>query len=218
MQLYSLGFLFLLLPVGGLIYYFLRGSMRRVFLLCYSLLFVGLLSPLSLLLLLAVMIPDYLLARYIAMAHPKARTLLLGCVIKDIALAVACSILTELDKLILPVGVFIAAFTSVGYLIDLYRGECEPIEDPVCYGVFCCFFGKLYIGPVVSAQQFIPQLENLQMTAEGITRGMVQFLRGLAKIVVLAGSLQELILQWETLLSLEVTVLGTWLHVLCYIV
>ena len=217
MQLYSLGFLFLLLPVGGLIYYFLRGSMRRVFLLCYSLLFVGLLSPLSLLLLLAVMIPDYLLARYIAMAHPKARTILLGCVIKDIALAVACSILTELDKLILPVGVFIAAFTSVGYLIDLYRGECEPIEDPVCYGVFCCFFGKLYIGPVVSAQQFIPQLENLQMTAEGITRGMVQFLRGLAKIVVLAGSLQELILQWETLLSLDVTVLGTWLHVLCYI-
>ena len=87
------------------------------------------------LLLLAVMIPDYLLARYIAMAHPKARTILLGCVIKDIALAVACSILTELDKLILPVGVFIAAFTSVGYLIDLYRGECEPIEDPVCYGL-----------------------------------------------------------------------------------
>ena len=128
-----------------------------------------------------------------------------------------CSILTELDKLILPVGISIAAFTSVGYLIDLYHGECDPIDDPIRYGVFCSFFGKLYIGPIVSAQQFVPQLDDPQMTAEGITRGMVQYLRGLAKIVILAGSLQELITQWETLLSLEVTILGTWLHVLCYI-
>ena len=45
MQLTSLGFLFVLLPVGGLIYYFLRGAGRRRFLLGYSLLFVGLLSP-----------------------------------------------------------------------------------------------------------------------------------------------------------------------------
>lgn len=92
MQLTSLGFLFVLLPVGGLIYYFLRGAGRRRFLLGYSLLFVGLLSPLCLLLLLAVMVPDYLLARYIAMAHPRARSILLGCVIKDISLAVVCSI------------------------------------------------------------------------------------------------------------------------------
>ena len=113
MQLTSLGFLFVLLPVGGLIYYFLRGAGRRRFLLGYSLLFVGLLSPLCLLLLLAVMVPDYLLAQYIAMAHPRARSILLGCVIKDISLAVVCSILTELDKLILPVGISIAAFTSV---------------------------------------------------------------------------------------------------------
>lgn len=56
MQLTSLGFLFVLLPVGGLIYYFLRGASRRRFLLGYSLLFVGLLSPLCLLLLLAVMV------------------------------------------------------------------------------------------------------------------------------------------------------------------
>lgn len=131
MQLYSLGFLFLFLPVGGLIYYFLHSNGRRWFLLLYSLLFVALLSPLCLLLLLAVMVPDYLLARYIAMAHPKARAILLGCVIKDIALAVICSILTELDKLVLPVGIAIAAFTSVGYLIDLYHGECEPFDDPI---------------------------------------------------------------------------------------
>ena len=134
MQLTSLGFLFVLLPVGGLIYYFLRRAGRRRFLLGYSLLFVGLLSPLCLLLLLAVMVPDYLLARYIAMAHPRARSILLGCVIKDISLAVVCSILTELDKLILPVGISIAAFTSVGYLIDLYHGECDPSMIPSATG------------------------------------------------------------------------------------
>ena len=217
MQLYSLGFFFFLLPLGGLAYYFLRGSGRRIFLLFYSLLFVALLSPLCLAVILAMAIPDFLLARLIADAHPKARTILLFCVIKDLTLVVLFSILTELGRLVLPLGIAIAAFTSIGYLIDLYHGECELIEDPAAYGVFCCFFGKLYVGPIVSAQQFIPQLENLQMTGEGITRGMIQFLRGLAKIVVLADSLWALIAQWETLLAQEVTVLGTWLHVLCYI-
>ena len=102
MPLTSLGFLFVFLPAGGLLYYFLRGAGRRIFLLCYSLLFVGLLSPLCLLLLLAVTVPDYLLARPIAMAHPRAHAILLAAVAKDIALAVLCSVLTELGRLMLP--------------------------------------------------------------------------------------------------------------------
>lgn len=40
MQLTSLGFLFVLLPVGGLIYYFLRGAGRRRFLLGLSLIHI----------------------------------------------------------------------------------------------------------------------------------------------------------------------------------
>ena len=217
MHLYSLGFLFFFLPLGGLLYYFLRGKARILLLLALSLLFVGLLSPLYLGLMVLCVGIDYFLARYIALAHPHARAIFIFCVIKDILFFVVCSVLSELDRLILPLAIAIPAFTSLGYLADLYRGETDLIEDPAAYGVFCCFFGKLYIGPIVSANDFIPQLTAARMDAEGVTSGMVQFIRGLAKTVVLAGSLSDLIGRWEALLVSEVTVLSTWMRIICCI-
>ena len=43
-----------------------------------------------------------------------------------------CSVLTELGRLMLPVGITIAAFTSVGYLIDLYHMECCLLYTSRC--------------------------------------------------------------------------------------
>lgn len=215
MDLYSLGFLFLFLPVGCLIRYNLPDRLHTPFLLVYSLLFVALRSPIFFVLMVVTVGLDFILARYIAYAHPKARAIFLFCVIKDLAVPVVCSILSELDWLVLPLGISIAALTSMGYIIDLYRGECDLIEDVAAYGVFCCFFGKLYVGPIVSANQFIPQLQKARMTAEGIAHGMVQFIRGMAKIVILTHSLQQLNLRWDALLQTEVTVLGTWMRIVC---
>lgn len=217
MNLYSLGFLFLFLPVGALVYYLLRGRMRSIFLLLLSLLFVGLLSPLFLLLMIVCVGLDYLLAKPIAYAHPRAKAIMAFCVTKDILLFVVCSSLMELHYFYLPLGVSVAAFTSLGYIADLYHGETDLVDDPIAYGIFCCFFGKLYIGPIVSANDFIPQVATAHLTAYGISRGMVQLIRGLAKKVILADALSELIVRWDSLLVTEVTVLGTWMKVICFI-
>lgn len=217
MHLYSLGFLFVFLPLGALLYYFCRGRMRSIVLLMLSLLFVALLSPLFLLLMVVCVGLDFLLAKPIAYAHPRARAILYFCFIKDILLFVVCSSLMQLHLLVLPLGISIAAFTSLGYIADLYRGETDLVEDPVAYGLFCCFFGKLYVGPIVSANDFIPQVANARLTAAGVSDGMVQFIRGLAKKVILADSLWELIARWDLLLADNVTVLGTWMRIICYI-
>ncbi len=217
MDLYSLGFLFIFLPLGALTYYLLRGRARGIFLLLLSFLFVALLSPLFLLLMVITVGLDYLLAKPIAYAHPKARAMLFFCVAKDLLLFVVCSSLIELDRLYLPLSISIAAFTSLGYVTDLYHGETDLIEDPVAYGLFCCFFGKLYVGPIVTANEFIPQVEKASLTTDGVRGGMVLLIRGLAKKVILADSLWELILRFQTLSSESPTVLGTWLTIICYI-
>lgn len=217
MNLYSLGFLFLFLPVGSLLYYFLRGRSRSIFLLGLSFLFVGLLSPLFLLLMVASIAIDFYLAKPIAYAHPKAKMIFAFCVIKDILLFVVTSSLAQLHRLALPLSISIVVFTSIGYLADLYHGETDLVEDPVAYGLFCCFFGKLYVGPIVSANDFIPQVEQARMTPEGITQGMSRFILGLAKKVILADSLLELIGSWDSLLLTNTTVLGTWMRIICYI-
>lgn len=217
MNLYSLGFLFVFLPLGAFFYYFLKGRMRSIFLLLLSLLFVALLSPLFLLLMVVCVGLDFLLSKPIAYAHPRARAIMGFCVVKDILLFVVCSSLMELGHLALPLGISIAAFTSLGYITDLYHGEVDLVEDAVDYGIFCCFFGKLYVGPIVSAKDFIPQIKKAHLTPEGVSGGMVLLIRGLAKKVVLADSLLELIGRWDSLLTGGVTVLGTWMRVICYI-
>ncbi len=180
MQLTSLGFLFVLLPVGSLIYYFLRGA-GRASSSCsgYSLLFVGLLSPI---------VPAVAAGRYGTglPPWPSISPWLTHGPGPSCWAASSRTSLWQWSALSLPnwisssspVGISIAAFTSVGYIIDLYHGECDPIDDPIRYGVFCSFFGKLYIGPIVSAQQFIPQLDDPQMTAEGVPGEMVQSICG----------------------------------------
>ena len=217
MDLYSLGFLFIFLPVGAFCYYLLHGRARIIFLLLLSLLFAALLSPLYLILTVATIAIDFLLSKPIAFAHPKARQMLIFCIIKDLLVFVVCSSLTELHLLYLPLGISITVFTSLGYVTDLYHGETDLIEDPAAFGLFCCFFGKLYVGPIVTASDFIPQLEKASLTPEGVGNGMVLLIRGLAKKVILADSLMELIGRFEALSRESPTVLGTWMYVICYI-
>lgn len=217
MNLYSLGFLFVFLPLGSLTYYFLRGRARSIFLLGLSLLFVGLLSPLFLLLMVLAVAIDFWLAKPIAYAHPKAKAIFAFCAVKDILLFVVTSSLSQLHMLALPLSISIVSFTSIGYLADLYHGETDLVEDPVAYGLYCCFFGKLYVGPIVSANDFIPQVASAHMTPESVTRGMPQFILGLAKKVVLADPLMELIGCWEGLLDSGFTVLGAWMRVITFI-
>jgi alginate O-acetyltransferase complex protein AlgI len=41
-----------------------------------------------------------------------------------------------LREIVLPLGISFHTFQSMSYVIDVYRGEQEPIRDPVGYGLF----------------------------------------------------------------------------------
>ena len=66
----------------------------------------------------------------------------------------------RLLKIILPVGISFYTFQSLGYVIDIYRGQCPACADLLTFATFDAFFPQMVSGPIERGQNLIPQLEQ----------------------------------------------------------
>ncbi|MBR4979434.1 MAG: MBOAT family protein [Clostridia bacterium] len=60
----------------------------------------------------------------------------------------------------LPLGISFFTFQAVGYLIDVYRGKIKAERNFLSYGLFLSFFPQITAGPINSAEQLLPQINN----------------------------------------------------------
>lgn len=101
--------------------------------------------------------------------------------------SVAGSNLFCVDNILLPVGISFFIFQSISYLMDIYRGKIEPLNNLLDFGFFVSFFPQLVAGPIVRANTFIPQLHKpffLGRRQFGIA--IFWILNGLAKKFILS--------------------------------
>jgi len=63
-------------------------------------------------------------------------------------------------KIILPVGISFYTFQSLGYVIDIYRGQSPPCADFLTFATFDAFFPQMVSGPIERGKNLIPQLEQ----------------------------------------------------------
>lgn len=61
-------------------------------------------------------------------------------------------------RVFLPVGISFYTFKTLGYIIDVYRGEIEPCRRLVDFAAFVSFFPQLVAGPIERAHRFLPQM------------------------------------------------------------
>jgi alginate O-acetyltransferase complex protein AlgI len=89
--------------------------------------------------------------------------------------------------IVLPLGISFHTFQSISYVIDVYRGQQEPIRNFVDYAVFIAFFPQLVAGPIVRAREFFGDLFHWQPpTMEDVQHGVFLVFIGLAKKMALA--------------------------------
>lgn len=220
MHIYTLSFLLVFLPVTVLIYYTVPAHYRVFVLFLASLYFYASLSTLGLAVMLASVGLDLLAAKPLFLwgkGDRRARLLLLAAAAKNILLFVTLSSLSQLQNTEMPLGVVVYAFTSLGYLADLYNGEADLVVDPYEYGLFCCFFGKIYVGPILSYNDFSRQLRDFKPSLTKIGSGAAFLLHGLAKKVILADSLAVLTGELRAIPYLDKTVLSVWMLIVCAI-
>jgi D-alanyl-lipoteichoic acid acyltransferase DltB (MBOAT superfamily) len=64
----------------------------------------------------------------------------------------------DAGKILLPVGISFYTFQNISYLVDVYRKKVEAVTNILDFGFYTSFFPGLVAGPIVRANQFIPQL------------------------------------------------------------
>ncbi len=90
----------------------------------------------------------------------------------------------------LPVGISFYTFQTIGYAVDVWRGEIRPRTSFLNYIAYVSFFPQLVAGPIERAGRLLPQFERPRVwTATGLESGITLMLWGAVKKVVLADSL-----------------------------
>ena len=93
----------------------------------------------------------------------------------------------SVEVILLPVGISFYTFQAISYIMDVYRKRIEPVRNIFDFGFYVSFFPQLVAGPIVRANEFIPQLHKkyfLSRKQFGIA--VFWIMNGLVKKIVLS--------------------------------
>lgn len=92
----------------------------------------------------------------------------------------------DASKILLPVGISFFTFQNISYIVDVYKRKIRHADNILDFGFYTTFFPQLVAGPIVRADQFIPQLYKRYFLSRR------QF--GIAVFWILNGLLKKIIL------------------------
>lgn len=92
----------------------------------------------------------------------------------------------DAGMIMLPVGISFYTFQTISYSIDIYRKRIHPVKSILDFGFYVSFFPQLVAGPIVRANQFVPQLHNKYRVSN------IQF--GFAIFWIINGLIKKMIL------------------------
>ena len=118
----------------------------------------------------------------------------------------------------LPIGISFFTFQSMSYTIDMYRGEIEVQKNPISFAAFVTLFPQLVAGPIVRYSDISRELVSRTVNIDKIYDGVVRFITGMGKKVLIANSVGAL---WDTVLAdvqagTPVSAATAWLGVIAY--
>ena len=61
-------------------------------------------------------------------------------------------------KILLPVGISFFTFQNISYIVDVYKRKIPHVSNLLDFGFYTAFFPQLVAGPILRADQFVPQL------------------------------------------------------------
>ena len=203
-------FILVFLPIVLVGYYLLshlkNGLYQRIFLIAASLFFYGYYNVKYLLLIIASIVVNYLVATQIQRTQGKVSKayLSVGVVfnvaligyfkyydffIENINLAFGSNF--AIKHILLPLGISFFTFQQLSFLVSVYHGE-EKVERLRDYCLFVTFFPQLVAGPIVLYSEMIPQFKDEKrryFNADNFAAGIYLFSIGLFKKAFIADTL-----------------------------
>ncbi len=93
----------------------------------------------------------------------------------------------------MPIGLSFFTLSGISYCCDVAKKDTPAEKNPGKLALYIAFFPKLSMGPIVQYTDFAEQLDkNTRVEATEIANGLFRFTIGLAKKIIIAGSLVDI--------------------------
>ena len=203
----SITFLFYFLPIVLIIYYVVPNKFKNIILLIASMFFYFYGEPKYILIMLFSIIITYLFGMLMDKYKKYSKLFLTlsictvagiliyfkyaNFIIENINLWLTNKI--DFIYVALPIGISFYTFQLISYTIDVYRGDAKVQKNILKLAMYVSLFPQLIAGPIVRYTTIEKQLENREYSFEKFATGVRRFVIGLAKKVLIANVLGELV-------------------------
>lgn len=224
----SIPFIFFFFPLCLLFYYIVPFKLKNYVLLFFSLVFYAWGEPVYVFLMIFSCLFNYLCGIFMEKFEKKKKLILILCVIINIlllgfykygnfAIENINSILNlNINKLdiSLPIGISFFTFQTMSYVIDVYRKEVKVSHNFFTFTTYVSMFPQLIAGPIVRYETVEKELEKREINFENYQNGLIRFLEGLFKKVLIANTTGFL---WNIISSNTYnSVLTSWLGIIAF--
>ena len=224
----SLAFLFFLLPAVWITNALCPPRYRNALLTLWSVFFYYWGESWFLLCFGGIIIANFITGKWITTAESSSRKkvlLFLGCSLNLLVLFYFKYAFFVLDTvglaggfeaIALPLGISFFTFQGISYLVDVYHGVIPPEKKFVDYCFYQTFFPQLIAGPIVRYRDVYQEIYKRVVTSEDLACGVKRFVIGLAKKVLIANVLAQVVDDIFAMPSGELTFTLCWIGVLFY--
>ena len=235
----SVEFIFAFLPIVMAVYFLLlrrNALLKNIWLFAASLFFYAFGEGSFVLLMLGLILLDYVLALLLSRSHRlwARRTLLCIAIISNIGIlgifkyaSFVCVDILHLPPdavgiaadIHLPLGISFFTFQALSYVLDVYMGKVDATGSFLNVGLYVSFFPQLVAGPIVRFTDIADAINNRKESIDGFSSGVVRFLIGLSKKVLIANNMALVAdAAWKLIIGdrLEASVAMAWLGAISY--
>lgn len=218
----SIMFLTRFLPLVLIVYFLVPGYMkntwRNLVLFMFSLAFYAWGEPVYIWLMIFSTAVDYVnggLAGYFV-ARDKRNTAKVFVGLSVVINLTLLAVFKYVGKFVLPIGISFYTFQSMSYTIDVYRGKAKAEKNPINFGAYISLFPQLIAGPIVRFSDIATQLRERTINLERIRYGVLRFVCGLGKKVLLANQAGEVFQTIANYKVSQMTTVSAWLGILAF--
>lgn len=235
----SVEFIFAFFPIVLTVYFILLRRnvlLKNIWLFAASLFFYAFGEGSFILLMLGEILLDYLLALCLNRSQKRwaRRTLLSIAIISNIGIlgifkyaSFVCADILHLPPdavgiaadIHLPLGISFFTFQALSYVLDVYMGKVDATGSFLNVGLYVSFFPQLVAGPIVRFTDIADAINNRKESIDGFSSGVVIFLIGLSKKVLIANNMALVAdAAWKLIIGdrLEASVAMAWLGAISY--
>lgn len=225
-------FLCVYLPLVLLGYYICPKKGRNLFLLIVSLVFYAWGEPKYVFLMIFSILVNYIFGRLMDKnrgRQKRMKLLLVLSVVIDLGLLSVFKytdfIITNVNAIFgpsfdllniaLPIGISFYTFQAMSYTIDVYRDDVRVQKNLIDFGMYITMFPQLIAGPIVRYADVQDQLAERSVTTADFSEGVMRFVVGLGKKVLLANQMGAV---WSEIYALggDVSALMAWTGAIAY--